>query len=193
MAFGIINKVEASSGANSIARSAQLYKRAKIGDVICLWCRALEQIGVLMLFSFSVKLPERFCRDVVLGPFCRDAFLSCHTSMSLFESFTSPSKVLSAYLCLCLQVPSKSQDVPSTSFWCFVFFLISFSIGFLQISRSTKSKSYLFTSGGPCICSTKWGSKISKRKTFWNLMQQTFEGVRKISRPFKILIFRGRT
>jgi hypothetical protein len=62
------------------------------------------------------------------------------------------------------------------------------SLGFLQIGRSTKSKSHLFTSGPPTSALQNQALR-SQAKILLKSYEyiKTFEGFLKISRPLKIL------
>ena len=88
--------------------------------------------------------------------------------------FTSPSKALRCPKCMFLILQPFSHTVSTKSN----------SLGFLQISRSTKSTSYLFTSG-PLHLPYKISLWDVKAKLLWNLIDKLL--FLKKSPPLKIL------
>ena len=108
--------------------------------------------------------------------------------MNVLQVLQAPSKVPSACLSFCSYKP-----LPSACFLILPPFSHMFStksnwLGFLQIGRSTKSKSHLFTSGPPTSALQNQALR-SQAKILLKSYEyiKTFEGFLKISRPLKIL------
>jgi hypothetical protein len=90
---------------------------------------------------------------------------------------TNPSKVPRPSVCFLILPPFSHMFSKKSKF-----------LGFLQIGRSTKSKSHLFTSGPPTSALQNQALR-SQAKILLKSYEyiKTFEGFLKISRPLKIL------